>query len=530
MKIQAAILPGLLTLIVQTSAHAGWFRNSEQQALDRFQAGDFNAAAEAFSDPLRRGIALYRANRFDEAEDAFGAVERASVRTTALYNLGNARFMQGDFTGAIDAYQQVLRAEPDHDDAHNNLALAHGLLAKQEQLAFAQDEQQAEQEQLKEEDAALEQQDRAEAEQQGQQEGEQEQQDERQGDEQQGEQQDEQQGEQGSQGEPQRNQQRGQQAGEGEQGQESGQGAQGQASDQQQASEISDGAERLDHQPGSSGDEQTETGDASERQRDSAEGGGQQRDRGEASGKEPGDDANNKLADTQDPGDEDSSGGEREPRDEADNGEAAEQRDGGGEGGELPEQDGIGKAESELAEQDQPGASGGQPEAAVGGERQPSERAPDQSQAGEADQEAAGTAPEGSEAEASEAEASGPGAAAQAGQAQPEPGPDRQGSGGQPPPRQDGPDLNQPAGESDAVERFDQQGAVPWADSDPALGLRGQSALGGEQALGPGMALMEQRLEQIEGDPSLLMRNQFQIEELRQLRESGGRVQEARPW
>jgi len=99
-----------------------------------------------------------------------------------------------------------------------------------------------------------------------------------------------------------------------------------------------------------------------------------------------------------------------------------------------------------------------------------------------------------------------------------------------PPPQQDGPDLNQPAGESDAVERFDQQGAIPWADAEPALGLRGQSALGGEQALGPGMALMEQRLEQIEGDPSLLMRNQFQIEELRQLRESGGRVQEARPW
>ncbi len=62
-------------------------------------------------------------------------------RRRARYNLGNARFKQGDLVGAIDAYEQVLNAVPDHDDAHHNLALARGLLAKQEQQAFEQDKE-----------------------------------------------------------------------------------------------------------------------------------------------------------------------------------------------------------------------------------------------------------------------------------------------------------------------------------------------------------------------------------------------------
>jgi Ca-activated chloride channel family protein len=44
------------------------------------------------------------------------------------------------------------------------------------------------------------------------------------------------------------------------------------------------------------------------------------------------------------------------------------------------------------------------------------------------------------------------------------------------------------------------------------------------------MAIMEQRLQQVEGDPSLLMRNQFMLEEMQLLRASGGPLRESRPW
>ena len=129
---------GGVGLILATVGHASLFRNDEQTALAEYKAGDYEAAARGFSDDFRRGVALYRAGRFSEAETAFSHVERSSVHTAALYNLGNARFMQGDFAGAINAYEQVLNTAPEHDDAHYNLSLARGLLAKAEQKSFEQ--------------------------------------------------------------------------------------------------------------------------------------------------------------------------------------------------------------------------------------------------------------------------------------------------------------------------------------------------------------------------------------------------------
>ena len=58
----------------------------------------------------------------------------------------------------------------------------------------------------------------------------------------------------------------------------------------------------------------------------------------------------------------------------------------------------------------------------------------------------------------------------------------------------------------------------------------GGSALGGIPVAGPGMAILEQRLQQVEGDPSLLIRNQFLLEEMQQMRRAGGRLRETRPW
>lgn len=46
------------------------------------------------------------------------------LATAALYNLGNARFAGGDLQGAVEAYQETLRLDPDHQDAKYNLELA----------------------------------------------------------------------------------------------------------------------------------------------------------------------------------------------------------------------------------------------------------------------------------------------------------------------------------------------------------------------------------------------------------------------
>jgi Ca-activated chloride channel family protein len=54
------------------------------------------------------------------------AVEAApqALRPAASYNLGNARLAAGDPAGAIEAYENALRADPGHQDAKFNLELA----------------------------------------------------------------------------------------------------------------------------------------------------------------------------------------------------------------------------------------------------------------------------------------------------------------------------------------------------------------------------------------------------------------------
>jgi Ca-activated chloride channel family protein len=49
-------------------------------------------------------------------------------------------------------------------------------------------------------------------------------------------------------------------------------------------------------------------------------------------------------------------------------------------------------------------------------------------------------------------------------------------------------------------------------------------------AMGPGMALIEQRLRQVEGNPTLLINNQFKLEEMRLMQGTRGGLRESRPW
>jgi len=83
---------------------------------------------------------------------------------------------------------------------------------------------------------------------------------------------------------------------------------------------------------------------------------------------------------------------------------------------------------------------------------------------------------------------------------------------------------------ADAVDRFDQLGEQPMSDQEPDARQAAADALGGLPIRGPGLAIMEQRLQQVEGDPSLLMRNQFILEEMQFMRQSGGPLRESRPW
>ena len=92
------------------------------------------------------------------------------------------------------------------------------------------------------------------------------------------------------------------------------------------------------------------------------------------------------------------------------------------------------------------------------------------------------------------------------------------------------PDQLPSEGAADAVDRFDQFGQQPMTDVPPDAAQGEVPALGGPMAMGPGMALIEQRLRRVEGDPTLLINNQFKLEEMRLMQGARGPLRESRPW
>jgi len=92
----------------------------DQQGQRLFGQERFTEAAERFADPMRRGVALYRAGDFEGAAAAFARVESAE----AEFNRGNALILLGQYDAAIQAYQGALRLRPDWPAAATNLAIA----------------------------------------------------------------------------------------------------------------------------------------------------------------------------------------------------------------------------------------------------------------------------------------------------------------------------------------------------------------------------------------------------------------------
>lgn len=81
---------------------------------------NYAGAARSFTDPMWRGIALYKNGDFKEAAAAFGQAESLE----ALYNRGNALLMYVKYDWAIAAYEHVISKRPDWSEPQKNLALA----------------------------------------------------------------------------------------------------------------------------------------------------------------------------------------------------------------------------------------------------------------------------------------------------------------------------------------------------------------------------------------------------------------------
>jgi Ca-activated chloride channel family protein len=97
----------------------------DQQGRIAYDRGDFTSAAAHFQDPMWRGTALFRAEKYADAAAAFASVDTPE----AFYNQGNALLHLGKFEEAVTVYRKALETRKNWTDAQSNLATAERLLA-----------------------------------------------------------------------------------------------------------------------------------------------------------------------------------------------------------------------------------------------------------------------------------------------------------------------------------------------------------------------------------------------------------------
>lgn len=103
-----------------------WLRPDQQgvQALERDAPEE---AAALFQDQGWKGVANYRAGKYQEAEETFSTVDTPEGR----YNRGNALANLGRYEEALASYQTALTQQPHHEDARYNMEVIKKLLKKQ---------------------------------------------------------------------------------------------------------------------------------------------------------------------------------------------------------------------------------------------------------------------------------------------------------------------------------------------------------------------------------------------------------------
>ena len=111
---------------------ADWFwrlwLTPDQRARLLLEHGDAAGAAALFTDPVWRGVALYRAGDYEGAAAAFALRDTP----TAQYDRGNAFMMRPQgWNDAIPAYDRALALRPDFPEARDNRDIAEAFLRRQ---------------------------------------------------------------------------------------------------------------------------------------------------------------------------------------------------------------------------------------------------------------------------------------------------------------------------------------------------------------------------------------------------------------
>jgi Ca-activated chloride channel family protein len=105
------------------------WQNANQRAQQAFNQQQYQQAAEQFASPEWRAAAQYKAGEYQQAAETL----KTSQTPDGYYNRGNALAKAGDLKGAIQAYDQALKLQSDHQDAKFNKDLVEKQLQQQQQ-------------------------------------------------------------------------------------------------------------------------------------------------------------------------------------------------------------------------------------------------------------------------------------------------------------------------------------------------------------------------------------------------------------
>lgn len=116
----------VFVLFFAFDAHAGFFLNDNQTALRYFNNGNYEQAAQTFQDTIWKGVALFKADKLEEALKEFEKMNS----DIAFYNKGLTLAKLCKYEEAQKAFQQVLAINPSHQDAQYNLSVLNDLFEK----------------------------------------------------------------------------------------------------------------------------------------------------------------------------------------------------------------------------------------------------------------------------------------------------------------------------------------------------------------------------------------------------------------
>lgn len=130
-----------------------YHKGAYDEAIGRYEQA-LKAAPGQFEATYDLGNALYKAERFDRAEQVMQQAAADSLRTDeeraeAFYNLGNARFKQQKYREALESYKNSLRLNPSDMEAKYNYAYTKRLLDENKDGGGGDDQKDQDQDQNK---------------------------------------------------------------------------------------------------------------------------------------------------------------------------------------------------------------------------------------------------------------------------------------------------------------------------------------------------------------------------------------------